>query len=89
MYACVYVAIHCPRGHNARACVQIDTVKIVSVDRVLTLNLAHQENVAIVDWTGMGLNLTIRSNCFGALTLLFLFTRRIAAGYLPGKRANI
>ena len=42
MYACVYVAIHCPRGHNARACVQIDTVKIVSFDHLLTLNVAHQ-----------------------------------------------
>ena len=63
-YVCMYVCVmwryivHVVITH-ARA--QIDTVKIVSVDRVLTLNLAHQKNVAIVDWTGMGLNLTIRS----------------------------
>ena len=39
MYVCMYVAICRPRAHHAhvyRACAQIGTVKIVSVDRVLT-----------------------------------------------------
>ena len=44
MYVCVcvcmYVAIRCPRAHHGRA--QIDMVKIVSVDCVLTQNVAHQ-----------------------------------------------
>ena len=37
------MAIRRPRAHHVRVCVQIDMVKIVSVDlRVLTLNVAHQ-----------------------------------------------
>ena len=41
---CVYVhvAIRCPRAHHACVCAQIDTVKIVSFDHLLTLNVAHQ-----------------------------------------------
>ena len=42
MYVCVYVPIYHPHAQHARACHQIDMVKIVSVDHVLTLNVAHQ-----------------------------------------------
>ena len=38
----MYVVICCPRAHHVHACVQIDTVNIVSVDHMLTLNVAHQ-----------------------------------------------
>ena len=39
---CVYVAIRHPRAHHAPACVHIDAVKIVSIDHMLTLNVAHK-----------------------------------------------
>ena len=42
---CACIAIRRPRAHHAYAyhvCVQIGTVKIVSIDRVLTRNVAHQ-----------------------------------------------
>ena len=42
MYVGMYVAIRRPRAHHAHVCVHIDTVKIVSIDHVLTLNVAHQ-----------------------------------------------
>ena len=44
MYVCVYmyVPIHHPHAQHAREYHQIDTEKIVSVDHVLTLNVAHQ-----------------------------------------------
>ena len=47
MFICVYVAICHPHAHHAcahvhSACMQINAVKIASVDRVLTLNVAHQ-----------------------------------------------
>ena len=40
MNVCMYVTICRPRAHHT--CAQIDTVKIVSVDHVLTLYVAHQ-----------------------------------------------
>ena len=36
------VVIRRPSAQRARACVQIDKVKIVSIDCVLTRNIAHQ-----------------------------------------------
>ena len=45
MYVCAYVAIHRPCAHHVRTyrvCMQIGMVKIVSVDCVLTRNVAHQ-----------------------------------------------
>ena len=44
-YTCMYVAIRRPHAHHTRAycaCVQIDTMKIVTIDRVLTRNVVHQ-----------------------------------------------
>ena len=46
MYVCVYVPICRPRAHHACTCMQIDTVKIVSINHVLTLNVAHQTTEA-------------------------------------------
>ena len=43
MYVCMYVAIHRPRVHHAlRACAYRSSVKIVNVDSMLTLVVAHQ-----------------------------------------------
>ena len=40
---CMYVAIHRPRAHHAHVYrAQIVTVKIISIDRMLTRNVAHQ-----------------------------------------------
>ena len=46
MYVRVYVVIRHPRAHQAHACTQIDTVKIVSIDHMLTLNVVHQTTAA-------------------------------------------
>ena len=43
MYVCMYVVLRHPCAHHGRACVQIDTIKIISVDHMLTLNVAHQQ----------------------------------------------
>ena len=54
MYVCMYVCVcvcvpirrlHV-RDHHACMCAQMDTVKIISVDHVLTLNVAHQATEA-------------------------------------------
>ena len=39
----MYVPIHHPHVYHARACMQIDLVKIVSINHVLTLNVAHHQ----------------------------------------------
>ena len=54
MYICMYVCIswyviHMLNTH-ACACAQIDTVRIVSVDCMLTLNVAHQTTDARAFW---------------------------------------
>ena len=46
VYVYMYVAIRHPCGYHTHMCEQIDTVKIVSVDCVLTLNVAHQTTEA-------------------------------------------
>ena len=50
MYVCMYVCVCVPirrlRDHHACMCAQMDTVKIISVDHVLTLNVAHQATEA-------------------------------------------
>ena len=50
MYVCVYVSmdvlIRCPRAQHACVCASIDTVRIISIDRVQTLNVAHQTTEA-------------------------------------------
>ena len=46
MRLCMYVVIRCPRAHHACSLYAIiDMAKIVSIDRVLTLNVhvAHQQ----------------------------------------------
>ena len=42
MYVCMYIPICHPHAQHACACAQIDTVRIISIDRMLTLNVAHQ-----------------------------------------------
>ena len=45
MYVYMYVAIRRPHAHHTRAycaCMQIDTTKIVTIDRVLARNVVHQ-----------------------------------------------
>ena len=46
MYVCMYVPIRRLHAHHAHACAQIDTVKIVNIDCVLTLNVTHQTTEA-------------------------------------------
>ena len=42
VYVCPNTSSTCSSHMHVRACAQIHTVEIVSVDRVLTLNVAHQ-----------------------------------------------
>ena len=50
MYVCVYVSMYVlirrPRAQHACVCASIDTVRIISIDRVQTLNVAHQTTEA-------------------------------------------
>ena len=43
VHVCMYVVLRHPHAHHGHACVQIDTIKIISVDHMLTLNVAHQQ----------------------------------------------
>ena len=52
---CVYVAICLPRAHHTRTCMQIDTVKIVSIDHVPTLNVAYSNFLVCMIYVGLAL----------------------------------